>query len=627
MIKRTVSWKSGLLLGIFLLGLVYALPNLFSEQIVLQIAPAEGSQLFSLESVRTQLSHQVQAVLAKAQLPASVEDFDNHTLTLRFQDVNTQLKARDSLSAELGATYTVAVKLLSTTPTFLQNIGASPMKLGLDLRGGIHFVLAMDIDTLQAVRLRALIREISEHLRQAKIPYLTLFEQEGAGVLRFRDVVSAQAAYPLLTRKFPDLTLHPLTGAEQTTLQLRFSTQSLQSHRQRALEQTMVILRNRVNALGIAEPLVQQLGEDRIIVDLPGIQDITRAQQILGGTATLAFRLVAAEPPAGQTSVVSPSSYTYQGYPIELDKRVLLTGESIMDAKADQDSMGRPVVNVVLEARQARHFRHITAKHIGQLMAILYKETQGVMRVVEGKSVYTPQKIERIISVARITNALGEQFQITGFSEREAVNLALLLRAGALPTPIYIVEQTTIGPQLGAENIQLGLRAIIGGFLLTVLFMGFYYRQVGWIANLVLLINLILLVALLSLLGMTLTLPGMAGILLTVALAVDATVLIFERIREELRQGVSVRLSIERGYTRAWTTILDANVATLIVASVLFFAGTGPIKGFAVILAAGIFTSLLSAVSFSRVFLNYFYGARHIRHLPIGIKNLSSQCP
>lgn len=611
MMLQYPRWKQCLLLSIVVLGGIYALPNLFPEQPVLQISPPPTAAL-ATGLAQTQLSERVQQALKKVQFQPIAQHIDRRHLTLQFQEVDMQLKAKDVLMADLGGSYTVSVNLMPTTPVWLQALGATPMKLGLDLRGGVHFVLAVAVEDLQKAHLENLLQSVKARLQAAKIPFLSAETQAQKIRFTFKQSATLQAARGLLVQHFPEVQRVIQTVDDQPTLQLQLFPHAHHSLQQRAVEQTMATLRNRVNELGIAEPIIQQQGTDRIIVDLPGVQDMTRAQQILGGTATVEFRFV-------DTVSLSGKSYAYQSQSILLHPQVVLTGTAITDAAAQFDETGRPTVGITLGRDSERYFHQLTREHIGRLLAIVYTETRLNTKMVKGQAIRSPRKHERIISVARIASALGHQFQITGLAETEAQHLALLLRAGALPTPIYLVEQTTIGPQLGAENIRMGLSAIVGGFLLAALFMGVYYRRLGWIANLTLFVNLVLLVALLSLLGMTLTLPGMAGILLTVALAVDAQVLIFERIREELRRGTSPRSSIVIGYTRAWTTILDANVTTLIVASSLFFIGSGAIRGFAVTLAAGIMTSLFTAVSLSRLLVNRLYGTRIMKTLSIGL--------
>jgi preprotein translocase subunit SecD len=620
MLNKYPLWKNVLLLVLILLGFVYAAPNLFPEQPAVQISPTTAMADVDIDTLQTK----VNSVIKSVPIHPISEELAKQTILLRFNNTDTQLRAKDILSAALGDDYTAAVNLLSSTPHWMQAIGALPMKLGLDLRGGVHFALEVDIDNLIVQRMQGLSKSIAENLRQATIRYAELIPKEKQLDILFRDTMSLDKAKALLQRQFPAFEFTSSISANRNQLTAQWSSQGLNSLRQLAIEQTINTLRNRINELGVAEPIVQQQGNNRILVDLPGVQDIARAQQILGGTATIEFRLVdiTHDPHAAQLGKLPPGSqlYQYQNQPVLLNKQVILAGSSITDAATSFDESGRSAVSISLGGGGEAYFHQITGENIGKPLAIVYVETKSRAKLVNGKITHIPHKVERIISIANIQTALPPNFQVTGLSNtQEALNLSLLLRAGALPAPIYVVEQRTIGPQLGAENIHKGIISIVVGFVLAVVFMAIYYGIFGVIADIALALNLVLLIALLSLLGMTLTLPGMAGIVLTVGMAVDANVLIFERIREELRNGVSPQASIHAGYDRALITIIDANVTTLIVALILFGVGTGSIKGFAVTLTIGLLTSMLTGIMVTRALINACYGGRPLKRLPIGI--------
>lgn len=620
MLNKYPLWKNSLLLVLLILGFIYAAPNLFPEQPAVQISPATAVMHVNLEALQARVNALIKAV----QISPVSEELNQQTLLLRFSNTDTQLKAKDILSSALGDDYTVAVNLLSSTPRWMQAIGASPMKLGLDLRGGVHFALEVDINNLVAQRMQGLTKNISENLQQARIRYMDLTPNEKQLSILFKDTSSLTQAKNLLQQQFPAFEFSEVTDNPKQLIVV-WSNQGLNSLRQLAIDQTINTLRNRINELGVAEPIVQQQGSNRILVDLPGVQDIARAQQILGGTATIEFRLVDTlhDPHLAQTNNAAPVGsqlYQYESQPVLLNKQVILTGNSITDASTSFDESGRSAVSISLGGGGESYFHQVTGENVGKPLAIVYVETKSTVKVVNGKITHIPRKVERIISIARIQTALPPNFQVTGLTNpQEALNLSLLLRAGALPAPIYVVEQRTIGPQLGTENIHKGIISIVVGFMLAVVFMAIYYGVFGVIADIALALNLVLLVALLSLLGMTLTLPGMAGIVLTVGMAVDANVLIFERIREELRNGVSPQASIHAGYDRALITIIDANVTTLIVALILFGVGTGSIKGFAVTLTIGLLTSMLTGIMITRALINACYGGRPLKRLPIGI--------
>lgn len=620
MLNKYPLWKNILLVVLVVIGFIYAIPNLFPEQPAVQISPVA-----TVNTDMGTLNAKVEQLIKTGRIQPISQELDKQTIFLRFKNTDVQLKAKDILSATLGDDYTVAVNLLSSTPKWMQAIGALPMKLGLDLRGGVHFALEVDINSVIAQRMQGLMKNIGENLQQANIRYTELVPVDQQLNLVFPDANSLNKAKSLLERQFPEFLFTTQTVNQHYQLSLQWTEQGLTNLRQSAIDQTINTLRNRINELGVAEPIVQQQGRNRILVDLPGVQDIARAQQILGGTATIEFRLVDVTHDArtAQTSGVIPPDfelYHYQNQPVLLNKEIILTGNSITDSSTSFDESGRSAVSISLGGGGESYFHRITGENVGKPLAIVYVETKSITKTVNGELIHIPRKIERVISIATIQTALPPNFQVTGLTNtQEALNLSLLLRAGALPAPIYVVEQRTIGPQLGAENIHKGFISIVVGLILAIIFMAIYYGVFGVIADIALAMNVVLLVALLSLLGMTLTLPGMAGIVLTVGMAVDANVLIFERIREELRNGASPQASIHAGYDRALATIIDANVTTLIAALVLFGIGTGSIKGFAVTLTLGLLTSMLTGVMLTRALVNAWFGGRTIKHLPIGI--------
>jgi preprotein translocase subunit SecD len=520
----------------------------------------------------------------------------------------------------------VALNLAPATPAFIQALGLRPMYLGLDLRGGVHFLMEVDMDAVLKQVEEGNIDAIRALLRNEKVRYVTVGREGTGGVLvSFREAAERDKAYPLLRKEFPALEINPAEGADSFGIRLTLSPQLLLEKRRFALQQNITTLRNRVNELGVAEPIIQQQGDSRIVVQLPGVQDTARAKEILGATATLEFRLVDEEGDATQAAAsgrIPLNSRLYKernGRPILLQKRVLLTGDYITDAASglDQQTSG-PAVFITLDGQGAKRFEDATKDNIGKLMAVVFIENKTETRRVDGEVRKTPITVEEVINVARIRDRLGRRFQITGLEgTKEARDLALLLRAGALAAPIEIIEERTVGPSAGRENIAQGFRSAIIAFIVILAFMGLRYRLFGMVANLALAVNIVLIVATLSILQATLTLPGIAGIVLTMGMAVDANVLIYERIREELRLGNTPQAAIHAGFDKAFATILDSNLTTLIAAVVLFGLGTGPIKGFAVTLSIGIITSMFTAVMGARGLINYIYGGRRVERLSI----------
>jgi len=611
-------WKNLALIIIVVIGFIYAVPNLYSEDPAVQI-----SSQSSIDA--GQLKQQVEDVLKEAKLDYSSINASGENLEIRFASTDTQLLAQDAIKGALGKDYTVALNFAPATPAWLSRIGAEPMKQGLDLRGGVHLLLEVDVDSVVSRRYEGLMKNIGQELRESGIRYAGIHYLADKGVsIRFRSSDIMDAAQSKIRESFPDLLF--TKSNETSTLTLALSPTELNTIRQNTIEQTMSILRNRVNELGVAEAVVQQQGATRVAVDLPGIQDAARAQQILGGTATLQFYLVDQENDAQiakQTGAVPVNSklYMMDDHPILLKRQVVLNGDSITSAVSSFDSQtATPAVSIQLGGGGEALFTKVTRENIGKRMAIVFVETKSTMETVNNVSKRVTRREERVISAPVIQNALGNNFQITGLTDsKEASNLALLLRAGALPAVIYPVEERTVGPSLGKENIKRGMVSLAVGMGMILVLMLVYYRLFGLVANIALFLNLILLSALLSLIGVTLTLPGIAAFVLTVGMAVDANVLIYERIREELRTGMSPQAAIHAGYDRAFATIIDANVTTLIVGIVLFAIGTGPIRGFAVILSLGLLTSMLTSVTYTRAIVNWFYGGRNVTKLSIGI--------
>jgi preprotein translocase subunit SecD len=620
--NRYPLWKYLLLVILIIIGLLYALPNFFGEDPVLQISGAEGSQL------TTATQSLVTATLQKDNIAIkSIATEDNGLLVVRFNSVSEQMKAKDILQAVLGEQFVVAQNLLSVTPKWLQDIGAHPMKLGLDLRGGMHFLLQVDVNAVITARAKNDMRSIADNLRQADIRYAGIRpDTDGSLLIKFRDDTTQQAAQTQLQKNYPDYQITTLTQGSELYLRLQITPTALEQTRDYVMTQTMTVLRNRIDALGVAEPIVSRQGLDRVVVELPGVQDMALAKQMLGGTATLEFHLVDAQHDlqsalAGMVPIGSRIYYMTNGQPLLLQNQVVLSGSAITFAAASFDQTGQPSVDIRIAGSQVTTFAQATGANIGKQMAIVYVETKNTPTLLDGKMVNTARRVEHIISAPVIQSALPASFQITGMSSvQESKNLAIMLKSGALPANMYPIEERNVGPSLGAVNIQRGIISVIAGFVLIVLFMLIYYRLMGLVANLALLMNVVFIVAIMSIIGVTLTLPGMAAIVLTMGLAVDANVLIFERIREELRNGVSVQAAIQAGYARAFATILDANITTLIVAFALFGIGIGAVQGFAITLIIGILTSMVTAVMGSRAIVNLIYGNRHnVKTISIGM--------
>ncbi|MBY0577198.1 MAG: protein translocase subunit SecD [Gallionellaceae bacterium] len=588
-------WKNLLILAMLLAGLIYTLPNFFGESPAVQVSPLRASL-----KADAALLGRVGDILKTANLNPEIVALDGNSVKARFADTDMQLKAKDVLLAQLGENYMVALNLLSRSPQWLTSLHALPMYLGLDLRGGVHFMLQVDMKAAVNKAMEATAGDIRTALREQKIAYSGVSRDGKVALVKFRDAESRGKGEAEIKQRFPDYTLGSKEEGGEFVLQATLKPEAEYRIQESAVQQNLLTLRNRVNELGVAEPVIQQQGADRVVVQLPGVQDTARAKDILGRTATLEVRLVDDEHQAGAGAALPPGTEMFkdrEGNALLVKKQVLLTGERINDAQPGFDNRNNePAVHINLDGIGARKFKDATRENVGKRMAIILFE-KG-----KGEIVTAPVIREEIG---------GGRVQISGkMNTEEAQDTSLLLRAGALAAPMEIVEERTIGPSLGADNIARGFNSTKIGFIMIAVFMVAYYLMFGTISVLALGANLLLLVALLSMLQATLTLPGMAGIALTLGMAIDANVLINERIREELRNGVTPQAAIHAGYDRAFGTILDSNITTLIAGVALFMFGSGPIKGFAVVLCLGILTSMFSAVLVSRSIVNFIYGRK-----------------
>jgi preprotein translocase subunit SecD len=559
---------------------------------------------------------EVETALKAQAINYSRAELVDERLMVRFSDADTQLKAKDVLDNAIDSDYIIALNFAPTTPAWLAAFGAEPMNLGLDLRGGVHFLMEVDMDAAVTKSLNGYASEFRTLLRDEKIRYKKIQIEATQVTVGFRSEEHRDLAEDKMSRDYPQLEVQVVENSVTPSLVLKLTEVAIRETKSLALQQNIITLRNRINELGVAEPTVQQQGDNRIVVQLPGVQDTAQAKKILGATATLEFRLVDFEHDVkdavnGRVPANSKLYHDRDGRPVLLSKRVMLTGEHIINAASTLDQNGSPSVSITLDGKGARAMSNATRDNIGNPMAVVFIESKSETREINGKIVKVRRQLPEVINVATIRDQLSKKFQITGLdSTSEARDLALLLRAGALAAPIEIVEERTVGPSLGQDNIDKGFSSVMIGFVFVLVFMVLWYRVFGAVANLALAANLVLIVALLSMLQATLTLPGIAGIVLTVGMAVDANVLIFERIREELRIGNSPQASINAGYAKAFSTIADANITTLIAAIVLFGFGTGAIKGFAVTLSLGILTSMFTAIMGTRAVVNLIYGRK-----------------
>ncbi|MGB5427237.1 MAG: protein translocase subunit SecD [Gammaproteobacteria bacterium] len=610
-------WKYLLLVIVLVIGVIYALPNVYGEDPALQISAGRNA------IIDTAAQDKVTTALQAADIAVKATELKPGQLLVRFNDTEAQLKAVDFVKSALGTDYTIALNLAPATPAWLDKVNALPMYLGLDLRGGVHFLMEVDMKAAAEQAIERYSNDIRTLLRDDRIRYASIRAEEQGVRVMFRSEADREQSRKLLGKELPLLVLEDI-DTENPGLQANLAEQEIRDIEKFALQQNILTLRNRVNELGVAEPVIVQQGAHRIVVQLPGVQDTVEAKRILGATATLEYRAVDYEHDVQNAvaGTVPAGSRLYKdrdGNPVLLKKAVIVTGDQIINASSGLDQQtGGPQVSVMLDAKGARSMLNFTKKSVGKPMAVVFIENKTETALVDGVPVKTSKKVEEVISVATIRDVFSKRFQTTGLdSPQEAHELALLLRSGALAAPINIVEERTIGPSLGKDNIEQGFKSVVIGFLAVLVFMAVYYRVFGLVADMALALNLVLIVAILSLLQATLTMPGIAGIVLTVGMAVDANVLIFERIREELRNGNSPQASIQAGYEKALSTIADANITTLIAAVVLLSYGTGAIKGFAVTLAIGIVTSMFTAILGTRAVINLIYGGRRIARLSI----------
>ncbi len=620
MLNRFPLWKYLLILAVLAIAFVYSAPNLYPDDPAIQVTGASTAQeIGSADLERISKALEDGGIAVKS---ASLDEQGRGGL-VRLERQDDQLPAKDIVRRALGDAYVVALNLAPTTPEWLRNLGASPMKLGLDLSGGVHFLLEVDMEKAIETRLNVSEGEVKSLLRKERVRYRSLPNLKNAVQLGFADEETLAAAQALIRKNFTDFELATSERNGQQVLRLTLTDAKLAEIREYSIKQNLTTVRNRVNELGVAEPLVQRQGANRIVVELPGVQDTAEAKRILGKTANLEFRL-AAEPDASRASTETFEFREEGRPPVQLERTLIITGDQVTDAQASYDENGRPQVNIRLDGHGGDLMNRATRSNVGRSMAVIFIEqrpmTRYVRQMVDGVEqevrVETFQEEKKIISLATIQSPLGSQFRITGLDgQGESSELALLLRAGGLAAPMYFAEERTIGPSLGAENIKLGVQAAMWGFLFVAIFMVLIYKFFGLLATIALLFNMVVLTALMSMLNATLTLPGIAGIVLTMGMAVDANVLIFSRIREEIANGMSIQRAIHEGFDRAFSAILDGNLTTLLVGGILFAMGTGPIKGFAVTLSIGILTSMFTAIIVTRGMVNLIYGGRDLKKL------------
>ena len=624
MLNRYPLWKYLMVVGVLLVGALYALPNLYGEEPAIQVSALRGVQVDAALEQRL-----LEALRAAGTKPQGSEVSEGRLL-VRFLGTEEQLKAQDVARTTLGDGFVVALNLAPATPGWLQALNALPMYLGLDLRGGVHFLLEVDMPAAVRQADERYMNDARSLLREEKIRYKAVTRREDGGFsVAFADAAERAKAEDRLRRAFGDLAVTQEEVGGDYLLWFRLTEPAVRAIKHFALHQNLTTLRNRVNELGVAEPVIQQQGESRVVVQLPGVQDTARAKEILGATATLEFRMVDEEHAgpkdieealAGRVPVNARLYRDRDGRAILLDKRVIITGDYITDAASGiEQQSGTPAVFITLDGRGAGIMSDRSKDNVGKRMAVVFIENKSeTRRGADGEPVRVKRTVEEVINVAVIRERLGKRFQISGLDDpEEARNLALLLRAGALAAPMEIAEERTVGPSLGADNVRQGFLASVTGLALSFLFMITYYRFFGLVAGMALLFNVVLTLAVMSMLQATLTLPGIAGIVLSVGMAVDANVLIYERVREELRNGTTPQAAIHAGYERAFGTILDSNVTTIIAALALFGLGSGPIKGFAVTLIIGIATSMFTAIIGTRAVINLIYGGRRVAALSI----------
>ena len=605
MLNRFPLWKNLMIIIIVLIGGLYALPNLYGEDPSVQISGTRGQE------VNTETLSQVEHALAGANISPKSTLLENNAILVRLNSDEQQLPAKEKIAEALGDKYSVALNLAPATPSWLTDVGGSPMKRGLDLRGGVRFLMEVDMNTALQKQQDSLQDSLRGEFRREKLQYKSMKKGENFAVeIEFADTDNREKAVRYIKRNHPTLQALPVS---ENTVNFLLSEQGLAEARDKAIEQNLSILRKRVEELGVSEPTIQRQGADRIVVELPGIQDTARAKELLGATATLEFRLVndSVAPDAVARGIIPANSevkYNQHGDPVVLLRSPKLGGEHIIDAKAEKGEGGLPQVSITLDSEGGNQMSEITKTFYKKGMATLYREFKDSGRRDENGKVIL-EKHEEIISVATIQARFSNRFQVSGsMSQAEAQNFAVLLRSGALIAPIVIIEERTIGASLGADNVEKGMTAGMYGLILTIFFCLVYYKVFGVFASVALTVNMVLTIGLMSLIGATLTMPGIAGIVLAVGMSVDANVLIYERIKEELRNGRSVQQAIYEGYSGAFTSIFDSNLTTVLTALVLYAVGTGPVKGFAITLALGVMISMFTAITGTRMLVNWVYG-------------------
>jgi len=615
MLNKYPLWKNLLIVMVLALAVIYSVPNLYPPDPAIQITPSQaGAELSerSLEKIRENLTEN--------NIDFFGEELVGTTVLYRLTDNEQQLPAKDKLQRMLGDDFVVALNRAPTTPQWLLDMGAGPMTLGLDLSGGVHFLMEVDMESYMKGQMKNYQAEVKRQLREENIKYRRVTIEKNSLRIAFKTEELQDKADTFLGREMKNFRASTVSNTSNDVI-LALTEQKVKDLQSYAVKQNLTTIRNRVNELGVAEPLVQRQGANRIVVQLPGVQDTATAKKVLGKAANLSFRLEA-EPDASRFSSEEYQFRTNEFRSARVEKKEIISGDRVTNAKPSFDENGQPQVNIDLDSTGANIMAKVTRNAIKRRMAVLFIEQKPTTRYVmeDGKEVAVTKYTETrgIISLATIQSQLGNSFRITGLEPAEASELALLLRAGALAAPMYFVEERTVGPSLGKDNIEQGVMSVLVGLALVLVFMMVFYRLFGFFANVALFFNLVILIALMSLIGATLTLPGIAGIVLTVGMAVDANVLIFSRIREELNAGRSPQHAIHEGYNRAFVTIFDANITTLIVAVILFGAGTGPVKGFAVTLSLGIITSMFTAIVLTRALVNATYGGRRIETLSIG---------
>lgn len=627
MLNQYPIWKYLVIVLVLALGALYASPNLYPDDPVVQISGASAST-----DVAPVILDRATDALEDAGVDYFGEELLERAAMIRFKDTETQLKAKDIIKRELGEQFVVALNLVSTTPDWLKSLGAAPMKLGLDLRGGVHFLMEVDMEKAIEQRLDGIVSNMQVKLREERLRYRRIStDLDNARITaEFHNLETRDAASNLLRSEYRNEFQYDDEEVDgKFIVEMTLQEFKLKEIQDTAITQNLTAIRNRVNELGVAEPLVQRQGIDRIVVELPGVQDTAEAKRILGRTASLEFRLedVDGSVQDAVAGRVPPDAELFpfkdnERAPVLVQRRVIVTGEHVINAIPGYDENGQPQVNITLDGKGGQLMHRATRDHVGDRMAVIFVEHKSrfVEKQVDGETelVRQPYVEKYAINFATVQSALGSNFRITGLdSPYESSELALLLRSGALAAPMYFVEERTVGPSLGKENIESGMKSVMIGFTLVFIFMALYYRVFGLVADIALVANLVLLVSVMSIMGATLTMPGIAGIVLTVGMAVDANVLIFARIREEIRNGLTPHKAIDAGYERAFITILDANITTLIVAVILFAAGTGPVKGFAVTLSIGILTSMFTAIMGTRAMVNLIYGGRTLKTLRV----------